>query len=457
MEVARALIRTVARAFYDTKHVLVIDALMIHSASAAPRICCATKITKTKARLPVDDLAYLLNMQSKDLRKLCGKLREDRLLAVQARPEIRDGMSRPVSREYYFIDFHATIDAIKYRVYMLDAKVKELYKPIEEKKDYFCPTCKAQWTQLEVIDKYGPMGFECHRCGGLLEREEKKEGEETGHEMEARLHEQTKRIVGMLKQIDSQEIPNNDFETALSLARAVDRDHGSNQLKPYQPEKEGKASAAAKGLRTGIVALDVSVTEHTAAEKADEAQRKASAAAQNVLPVWHTTSTVANKSVLPTAENGGGQPNGTPVVKEDEEEKKDSGVLNDELTAYYAQLAREKEKEAQEDREADESSGNNEDEFEDVDVGLSNVGTPLSSPSADAEEQRSLNMKKETESGSSGPATNSSTPVNGEGPAFKKVKFEESASGRVNGELGAGGAADKVSDEDDDEVEFEDV
>lgn len=34
------------------------------------------------SRLSNEDLAHLLNMQPKDLRRLCGKLREDRLLAV---------------------------------------------------------------------------------------------------------------------------------------------------------------------------------------------------------------------------------------------------------------------------------------------------------------------------------------------------------------------------------------
>lgn len=33
-------------------------------------------------RLHAEDLAYLLGMQQKDLRKLCGRLREDRLIAV---------------------------------------------------------------------------------------------------------------------------------------------------------------------------------------------------------------------------------------------------------------------------------------------------------------------------------------------------------------------------------------
>ena len=33
-------------------------------------------------RLHAEDLALLLGMQQKDLRKLCGRLREDRLIAV---------------------------------------------------------------------------------------------------------------------------------------------------------------------------------------------------------------------------------------------------------------------------------------------------------------------------------------------------------------------------------------
>ena len=35
MDLANTLIRSVARAFYETKHVLVVDALMVHSAYVA--------------------------------------------------------------------------------------------------------------------------------------------------------------------------------------------------------------------------------------------------------------------------------------------------------------------------------------------------------------------------------------------------------------------------------------
>lgn len=35
MDLAKSLVRIVARAFYETKHILVVDALMIHSAYVA--------------------------------------------------------------------------------------------------------------------------------------------------------------------------------------------------------------------------------------------------------------------------------------------------------------------------------------------------------------------------------------------------------------------------------------
>ena len=39
-------------------------------------------LTDPDIRLPNEDLAIVLGMQQKDLRKLCGRLREEKLLAV---------------------------------------------------------------------------------------------------------------------------------------------------------------------------------------------------------------------------------------------------------------------------------------------------------------------------------------------------------------------------------------
>ncbi len=74
MDLAQTLVRSVVRAFYDDhqtfdrRHILVVDALVIHSA------------------LRDDDMSYLMNMNLKDLHKICGRLREDRFIQVYGFP-----------------------------------------------------------------------------------------------------------------------------------------------------------------------------------------------------------------------------------------------------------------------------------------------------------------------------------------------------------------------------------
>lgn len=85
MDLANTLIRTVVRTFYETRHILVVDALFIHSVYVLGSHGLISKRTNTdcyRDSLHAEDLAFLLGMQQKDLRKLCAKLREDRLIAV---------------------------------------------------------------------------------------------------------------------------------------------------------------------------------------------------------------------------------------------------------------------------------------------------------------------------------------------------------------------------------------
>ena len=91
MDVAKTLIRSVVRAFYDTPFVLVIDALMIHSAFVQTHQRCVIG-AEWLYRLPNEDLAFLLMIPGKELRKLCGKLKEDRLLSVYVSCLLRAGL-----------------------------------------------------------------------------------------------------------------------------------------------------------------------------------------------------------------------------------------------------------------------------------------------------------------------------------------------------------------------------
>lgn len=404
-------------------------------------------------------------------------LKTNEAINSHSRQETREGQQRPINKDYYYIDFHATIDAIKYRVFHLTERVKDLYKPSEEKKDYHCPRCLSQYTTLQVLDSVGPTGFMCHRCGGNLEEQKRPSGDSSGHEKQSKLMSQLDRLLKLLQQIDSEDIPNNDFEAAYAVAVPIQRNKLTNPSRGTQPILTGKAPpTAVKGVtqnKTGDLKISLTTSsERTAAEQAAEALQKAEIAAQNTLPVWHTESTVRKESTAVIKDSQRHVTNGgaTDLVKAEEDQKKDGHVLHDELAAYYAQMQQEKEKEAREDREADISSGDDEEDeedFEDVGIGASADASP-SSPAVNGSKaipSGKTSKKRGSESGSSAPGTNMSTPAGSgvalddheDAPAAKKAKraSQEIDTGRAT-QSSVGNGVEKDSDEDD-EAEFEDA
>lgn len=371
-----------------------------------------------------------------------------------------------------------------------------MHKPSEDNKDYHCPRCKSQYTTLEVLDSVGPMGFICHKCGYLLEeRDDRDAGKSAGHEKQSKLASQLRQLLKLLQQIDGENIPKNDFEAAFAVAVPVQRDELINPVRTTEPLQTGRGPPkAVRGVTEKAAPLEVSLTtslERTAAEQAAEAKRKADLAAQNSLPVWHTNSTVSGETTALGAKQQEQLRDiiPAPVIKANEEEKKEGTVLNDELAAYYAQILQEKAKEAREDREADESSNENdedneEDDFEDVGIAASTSNTPSSPMSAPANgtkpvavpRRRSATGKRNSdESGSSAPGTNPSSPSvypdaaaadasvlgEGESRAAKRPRIEGGGENGVGVKVevevevensdGGGGNAD--SDEDDEEFE----
>ncbi|KAI4133333.1 MAG: hypothetical protein LQ338_000233 [Usnochroma carphineum] len=346
-----------------------------------------------------------------------------------------------------------------------------MFKPSEEKKDFRCPRCAAQWTQLEVLDSVSPTGlFICHRCGGQLERDEPTAGETSGSEKQVKLAAQLERVLKLLQGIDDATIPKNDFETALSLQIPVQRNRDVNPVRSTVPLEASRGPpAAVKGINQPTVQdLTVDLTssaEKTAAEKFAEENRKIAIAAQNALPVWHTQSTVTAGAEPSTKRDpilGNGRQTADIKIEQAGEGEKTSVTAvaddSDELAAYYARMAQEKEKEEREDREAEESSDEeDEEEFEDVSINP----TPSSSQS-NPRERESGNLKPlpnamaqgkdlVSESGSSPPGSVASTPgiaLESNGPLAKRVKVEEANGGTVFSRA--------VSDEDE-EAEFEDA
>ncbi|KAI1188510.1 hypothetical protein F5B17DRAFT_395213 [Nemania serpens] len=413
MDLAQELVRSVARTFFnspniDTRHVLIIDALIIHSA------------------LRDDDLSYLMSMNLKDLHRICAKLREERLLQVHVRPELREGQQRPTNRTYYYIDYRQAIDAIKWRVYHLDKAVQGNAKPAAEKKEYFCRRCRAEWTQMEVLDKADPVkGFKCHRCDDVLVFDPSREA--GGHEHSTKLNNQLRFITDTLPKLDAMVVPENTFETAHAAARPVVRD-ATNQAAPSIVVEMAKPTAVKGMANTGPQSIAVDITElegPTEAEKKAEQERKEKIAQSNALPSWHLQSTVTGASY--------GGASTLPIAKADEEEEKkptdqaDDTMHSEEVTNLFEMLARQQAEEARrKEAEADDSDEEDdedeeEEEFEDITNNISSVG--------------------EKRHASSATTSVANTPMSEERPT-KKVKVEEPAD---------------EADSDEEDVAFEDV
>ncbi|KAI0197413.1 TFIIE alpha subunit [Xylaria flabelliformis] len=420
MDLAQQLVRSVARTFFnspdiDTRHVLIVDALIIHSA------------------LRDDDLSYLMSMNLKDLHRICAKLRDERLLQVydspvsHVRPELREGQQRPTNRTYYYIDYRQAIDAIKWRVYHLDKAVQGNAKPASEKKEYFCRRCRAEWTQMEVLDKVDPVrGFICHRCDDVLIFDPEREA--GGHEQSTKLNNQLRFITDMLPKLDAMVVPENTFETAYAAARPVVRD-ATNQAAPSIVVESIAKPTAVKGMaNTGPQSIAVDITElegPTEAEKKAEQERKEKIAQSNALPAWHLQSTVTGASY------GGANP--LPTTKADDEDEKkptdqvDDSMHSEEVSNLFEMLARQqaeeaRRKEAEAEDSDEEDDGEDEDEeFEDITNNASSVG--------------------DKRLASSGTTSVADTPASEERPP-KKVKVEVPAD---------------EADSDDEDVAFEDV
>lgn len=348
--------------------------------------------------------------------------------------------------------------------------MKDLYKPSEEKKDYHCLRCKSQYTTLEVLDSVGPLGFICHKCGNILEeRDDRNAGISTGHEKQSKLATQLSKLLKLLQQIDSEDIPKNDFEAAFAVAVPVQRDELINPIRVTEPlqSSRGPPTAVKGNTDNATVPLEISVTtnsERSKAEQAAAAKRKSDLAAQNILPVWHTNSTVTGETnalgLKQQEQERERLLNDHPaeILKIDEDEKKNSTVLNDELAAYYAQIQQENAKEA--DESSDGGDDDEEDDFEDVGITASAAVTPSSSRSTPAGGGKNgvtaQRKPPAQESVSSASGTALSTPAasgvilleEDEGRAAKRIKTEE----RENGTAEAGNA-----DSDEDDEGFEDA
>lgn len=310
--------------------------------------------------------------------------------------------------------------------------------------------------------------FMCRRCGHALVPISEDEVVSENETMK-RLNSQLEKILRLMQQIDATNVPENDFQTALSHQKPVlraDSNPGQNRYTEIV-DLPGRNLQSTKGLdiKPEKIAVQVQDDETVKQEsEAAEAQaRREREARQNVLPDWIVKSTVSGDITAAGAkeERLRRERESTSTLARAEDDLSDrkpakDGGEEDVMKSYWEALAEEAARaKASEDEE--EEDDDDEDEFEDVDVGAggdtpqvngsavqngsaTKGSTPALESSNATDDERDVKKVRIEETG----GASSSKPTNGNAPV------------NVEGRLAEGTPA--ASDEDeDDEVEFEDV
>ena len=464
-DLATLLLRTIARTFYHTEHILIIDTLIQHST------------------LSYIDLAHVVGMQVKAARKLCGRLKEDGLVSIQQRTERRTdgsggfmagsgnqpGKERVTHRDWYYINFHTAIDSVKYRLLRLSKHVDSLGASTTEKKDLVCATCKSQYTELEAMDSldHSTGNFLCRRCGSVLDPVDE-EDRANENESVKRFNHQVDPIRGLMMQIDGTTVPENEFETALSKHKPVVRQETNPASRTEIVDTPNRNLQSTKGLALKPEKISVQVQDdETVKRETEEAEAKArrdKEARQNALPEWIMKSTVSGDITTVGAKEAKRQQEreahlgGISSTKADEaEDKKGDKDDEDVMDAYWRELKAANEKQAAENKaedDDDEEDDDDDDEFEDVDVtgantpavngaGSTAVSTPALESSNATDDERDAKRRKLAVPGpSSGNVEPLTSGANGSSTPAAAVAEDTPA----------------ASDEDeDDDLEFENV
>ncbi|KAG0187075.1 hypothetical protein DFQ28_006912 [Apophysomyces sp. BC1034] len=297
MEVLKALVARVARAFYDPKYIVILDEL--------------NKAPPNSNGIREEDLIMTLKMTMRDIHRICGKLKEDRLLKTATRMEARKQDQRPVPKTYYYLDYKEFVDVVKWKMYKMQTIVRDNLRTESENKGYICPNCEKQYTPLDVLSLVDPTDglFHCEVCEQVLEENDNAENVKGSQQVLTRLREQSQPIISLLKQTDSLVIPASYIvKPSAAGTRTSGRAEDEYEL----------AVAQDTGAGQGDIIVDLQMDNEAARrQKLAEAEEKRQ---QNALPVWHQRSTVSE-----TLAGVSDRTNDVVVENEDDEQVEEAG------------------------------------------------------------------------------------------------------------------------------------
>lgn len=405
-EMIKDLLRFVVRAFFSSPYILVLDCILFHSVLAE------------------EDISHLLGLKRPDVRSLCAKLIEERLLSSHSQPEFQAG-TKGVRRYYYFIKYPEAIDAIKWKVHQLVTKLKLDLQENSKPQGYMCPTCNTKYSQLDAVSllNYDRTQFMCSLCDEPLIEDDSSKLAQVKQQNLSRLMVQLEPIITYLKKIDDSKVEENTFELALTKLippqnntqayysinakqkRRQDfviqklREQTLSQAAQQALAQSGADLQAQANAVNGILnnansrkagsnsqaTLHVNITTASDEKAQKELQIKQyeEKMKHNALPEWHEQSTIGKSLGHLRDDNEGGSmmSNHTNTINNYEDNNKNAYKNSDyekkkqqkELDEYYAKLAEEQQNAGEidgltgTDMTSTNTPTNDDDAFEDID------------------------------------------------------------------------------------------
>lgn len=250
------------------------DYLLMQGALSAPYV------------LTDEHLAVLLHCQLKQVHRLVGYLRSERLLRMgqytvssTSSASSNSKSDKPINKTYIYIDYKQAVSMIRWRLDKMRMASEARLREDLERKGYKCGQCGHKWSPLEVHHlKSSDSGFICDNCEIELIDDDSSAHDKNMHnakkptEFHSLLMDTLSPIVALLRKIKVDEIPTFN---ANELIRRLDNKQESPAPAPSPTPPNQVGVSVELPLENQPSNPSTSVS----------------------LPIWHTHSTVTGERI----------------------------------------------------------------------------------------------------------------------------------------------------------------
>ena len=268
------LVRLLARMFYEPAYFILLD-MVLHDRIVAE-----------------DVLAERLQMQLKQVNRITVKLRDDRFLQSEARVEIRELDGKSLTRTYWYLDFKGFVEATRWRLKKMSRTVEEMIQRGAQggQHGYKCTKCSKTYGLLDVdrlVTDFRKGTLQCEVCKGEVEDEDTMSSAEAA-DLYSRMNQALKPAVALLKEIELAQTPLGTSKSSPPMGNASLSD--SNADAAYKNDIESNSVPNIEPQATSVFGSGPSIG-------GDQSKSSAHNAVTNVMPEWHSHSTVSGQAV----------------------------------------------------------------------------------------------------------------------------------------------------------------